>query len=217
MQRYQDFVAAEGDTFDAFTLNLSWTSDTRDSAILPTTGMRQSVSGEVAIPGGDLQYYKVRYNVSWFHPITNSWVFALKAKLGYGDSYGGTSELPFFKNFYAGGIRNVRGYEANTLGIKENERALGGNFLVTGGAEVIFPIPFVKKVLRSVRLSAFIDVGNVFDVNEDFDSDLLRYSAGVSAIWLSPFGALSFSVAEPFNEQPGDFTETFQFSLGTTF
>ncbi len=217
VQRYKDFVAAEGDSFDAFTLDLSWSSDSRDSAVLPTTGMRQSLSAEVAIPGGDLQYYKIRYSNSWFHPLGKSLVFALKTKLGYGDSYGDTTELPFFKNFYAGGIRNVRGYEANTLGIKENERALGGNFLVTGGAEVIFPIPFVKKALRSFRLSAFVDVGNVFDVNEDFDTDLLRYSAGLSAIWLSPFGAMSFSVAEPFNEQPGDFTETVQFSLGTTF
>lgn len=217
VQKYKDFVASEGDRFDAFTIDLAWTSDTRDSAILPTKGMRQAISAEIAVPGGDLQYYKIRYNTSWFHPIGNSLVFALKTKLGYGDSYGSTTEFPFFQNFYAGGIRNVRGYEANTLGVKENERALGGNLLVSGGAELIFPIPFVKKALRSFRLSAFVDVGNVFDVDEDFDSDLLRYSAGLSAIWLSPFGALSFSVAEPFNEQPGDFTETFQFSLGTTF
>lgn len=217
VQRYKDFVAAEGDSFDAFTLNLGWTSDSRDSAILPTKGMRQSISAEVAIPGGDLQYYKVRYSNKWFHPLSKTLVFALKANLGYGDSYGDTSELPFFQNFYAGGIRSVRGYEANTLGVKENERALGGNLLVTGGAEVIFPIPFVKKALRSFRLSAFVDVGNVFDVDEDFDTDSLRYSAGLSAIWLSPFGAMSFSVAEPFNDQPGDFTETVQFSLGTTF
>ena len=114
-------------------------------------------------------------------------------------------------------MRSVRGFQSNTLGIKEDGQALGGNFLVTGGAEIIFPVPFMKKTLKSFRLSAFTDFGNVYDVNEDFDTGLLRYSAGLSAIWISPFGAMSFSVAAPFNEQEGDTTEAFQFSLGSTF
>jgi outer membrane protein insertion porin family len=89
--------------------------------------------------------------------------------------------------------------------------------LVAGGAEVIFPIPFLKKTLKSFRLSTFVDVGNVYDISEDFDAGMLRYSAGLSAIWISPFGAMSFSLAQPFNDQSGDETETFQFSLGSTF
>ena len=88
---------------------------------------------------------------------------------------------------------------------------------MAGGAEVIFPVPFLKKALKSFRLSAFADVGNVYDANEDFETDLLRYSAGLSAIWISPFGAMSVSIAQPFNEQQDDTTESFQFSLGSTF
>ncbi len=114
-------------------------------------------------------------------------------------------------------MRSVRGFQSNTLGVKDNGEALGGNFLITGGAEIIFPVPFMKKTLKSFRLSAFTDIGNVYDVNEDFDAGLLRYSAGLSAIWISPFGAMSFSVAQPFNEQEDDTTEAFQFSLGSTF
>ena len=149
--------------------------------------------------------------------MTKSLTLALHGNLGYGDAYGDTEELPFFQNFYAGGIRSVRGFKANTLGVKEDDQSLGGNLLVTGGAEIIFPLPFMKKMLKSVRLSAFTDIGNVYAVDEDFDASLLRYSAGLSAIWISPFGAMSFSVAQPFNEQTDDETETFQFSLGSTF
>ena len=128
----------------------------------------------------------------------------------------------FFENFYAGGIRSVRGYQANTLGVREftpsgEDQPIGGNMLITGGAEVIFPIPFFKKTLRSVRLSTFIDFGNVYDVDQSFDASLLRYSTGVSAIWISPFGAMSFSIAAPLNAQSGDEKEAFQFSLGSTF
>ncbi|MBE9532724.1 MAG: outer membrane protein assembly factor BamA, partial [Proteobacteria bacterium] len=217
IKSYQEFVDQEGDSFDTWTLSLSWSSDSRDNAVMPSRGMSQSLSAEVATPGGSLQYYKLRYKNNWYHPMTESLTMALHGNLGYGDAYGDTENLPFFKNFYAGGIRSVRGYKSNTLGVKEDDQSLGGNFLVTGGAEIIFPVPFLKKKLRSVRLSAFADVGNVFDKDQDFETDLLRYSAGLSAIWISPFGAMSFSYAQPFNEQADDEIENFQFSLGSTF
>ncbi|MFT7413775.1 MAG: outer membrane protein insertion porin family [Methylophagaceae bacterium] len=217
IQRYQDFVNKEGNEFDTWSLTLGWSNDTRDNATLPTSGMNQSLSAEVSVPVGSLQYYKLRYKNDWYHPISDSLTLALGGNLGYADAYGDTEELPFFQNFYAGGIRSVRGFQTNTLGVKENGEALGGNLLVTGGAEIIFPVPFMKKSLKSIRLSAFTDFGNVYDVNEDFDANLLRYSAGLSAIWISPFGAMSFSMAAPFNEQEDDTTESFQFSLGSTF
>jgi len=214
---YCEFVDAEGDSFNTFTVSLGWSSDSRDSSVLPTRGTSQSLTADVAVPGGSLQYYKVKYKHDWYTPITPSITLSLGGNVGYADGYGDTSTLPFFKNFYAGGIRSVRGFQSNTLGVKDEGQALGGNFLVAGGAEVIFPLPFLKKTLRSVRLSVFTDVGNVYADNQDFETDLLRYSAGVSAIWISPFGAMTVSLAEPFNEQDDDETESFQFSLGSTF
>lgn len=219
IQRYNDFIEREGDSFDAFPVTVSWTSDTRNNALLPTRGMNQSISAEVAVPIGDLEYYKLRYRANWYRPITDTYTFALRTDLGYGDAYGGTDVFPFFQNFYAGGIRSVRGFRANTLGLRDpsQDLPLGGNMMVTGGAEVIFPLPFMRKTLRSFRLSTFVDAGNVYDVDQSFDAGELRYSAGLSAIWVSPFGAMSFSIAQPFNKQSGDETEVFQFSLGSTF
>jgi outer membrane protein insertion porin family len=214
---YAEFIDKEGENFDTLSLTLGWSSDTRDSAILPTRGMSQSLSLEVATPLTTLQYYKVRYKNNWYRPITEDLTLALSGDLGYGDVYGDMESFPFFRNFYAGGIRSVRGYQANTLGIKENDEPIGGNLLVVGGVELIFPVPFMKKTLKSFRLSAFADVGNVYNEEEDFDASLLRYSTGVSAIWISPFGAMTVSFAKPFNEQPDDETEAFQFSLGSTF
>ncbi|HCD03988.1 MULTISPECIES: outer membrane protein assembly factor BamA [unclassified Methylophaga] len=215
--RYDDFIEKEGDSFHAFPVTIGWSSDTRNNAILPTRGMSQSVSAEVATPIGDLQYYKLRYRNNWYTPLNDTFTFALRTDLGYGKAYGDSEQFPFFQNFYAGGIRSVRGFRANTLGVREADRPLGGNLMVTGGAEIIFPIPFMKKALRSFRLSTFVDVGNVYDVDQSFEADLLRYSTGLSAIWISPFGAMSFSIAAPLRDQPDDETEVFQFSLGSTF
>ncbi|MBL1320832.1 MAG: outer membrane protein assembly factor BamA [Methylophaga sp.] len=216
---YSDFVAEEGDSFDTWTVTLSWSSDTRDNSILPTRGTSQSLSAEVAVPIGSLQYYKVRYRHKWFHPVTDSLTFSMRGNLGYGDVYGKTEIYPFFQNFYAGGIRSVRGFQANTLGVQEDGQTLGGNLLVTGGAELIFPIPFIKKKLKSFRLSTFVDVGNVFSEDQGFgfDAGELRYSAGLSAVWISPFGAMTVSIAQPLNDESEDTVENFQFSLGSTF
>jgi outer membrane protein insertion porin family len=218
IEEYQDFVDREGDKYDTFSISVGWSNDTRDNAVLPTRGMSQSLTASVATPIGSLEYYKLRYKNKWYTPVTDSLTLALRGELGYGDAYGETDEFPFFENFYAGGMRNVRGYQANTLGVKSPDGdALGGNLLTTGSAELIFPVPFMKKQLKSFRLTAFADVGNVYHVDEDFDAGLLRYSTGVSAIWISPFGAMSVALAKPFNEQDDDETETFQFQLGSTF
>ncbi len=217
VNRYEEYIEREGDTFDTVTLNLGWSSDNRDNALLPTSGISQSLNAEVAVPGPSLQFYKLRYKANAYRPISDSLTFALRGEFGYGDAYGDTEEYPFFQNFYAGGIRSVRGFQANTLGVREDDEPLGGNLMVTGGAEIIFPVPFMEKSLKSFRLSAFTDFGNVYDVDQDFDAGLLRYSAGLSAIWISPFGAMSFSIAAPLKKEDGDETEAFQFSLGSTF
>jgi len=219
VSRYNDFVAREGDQYDTFSVTLGWSSNTRNHPVLPTRGKLQRLSGSVAVPGGSLQYYKLNYEDRRYQPLTEKLTLAYGGRIGYGGAYGSTEDFPFFQNFYAGGQRSVRGFKDNTLGIKDEitEQSLGGNFLVTAGTELIFPIPFMKKPLKSIRFSGFVDVGNVYDENENFDAGLLRYSAGLSAIWISPFGPVSVSLSQPFNEQDDDETEVFQFAVGSSF
>ena len=217
ISRYNDFVATEGDEYDTFSAVLSWTNNTRNNPVLPTRGKLQRLSTMVTLPGGSLQYYKLNYEDRRYQPLTEDLTLAYGGKIAYGDAYGSTESYPFFQNFYAGGQKSVRGFKSNTIGLKENNESLGGNFLVNAGTEIIFPVPFVKKKIRSFRLSGFIDVGNVYHEDENFDAGLLRYSAGLSAIWVSPFGPISISFARPFNEQKDDETEAFQFAVGSTF
>ncbi len=213
-----DFLEDLGsDEFDVLRLSGSFAYDTRNKALLPDRGMFHQVRAQLAIPGADLQYYKLDYDARWFYPVTEEYVLVLQGQVGYGDGYGDTDELPFFENFYAGGPRTVRGYEENTLGPRdENGRALGGNFLVVANAELILPVPFVDE-LKSVRLTAFVDAGNVYGPDEDIDPGEIRLSAGLSGLWVSPFGVLTVSIAQPFNDEDGDDTQPFQFTFGTSF
>jgi outer membrane protein insertion porin family len=216
-EQVRDFVDREGDEFNTVRLSGSFAYDTRNKAILPDRGTLHRIRTEVAVPGGDLEYYKVDYDARWFYPVTSKYTLALQGRVGYGDSYGDTEVFPFFENFYAGGPRSVRGFEDNTLGPKDSRGdALGGNLLVVGNAEVILPVPFLQDI-ESLRISGFVDAGNVYGVDEDFDAGTIRYSAGLSGLWLSPFGVLTVSVAQPFNTQDGDSEQPFQFTFGTSF
>lgn len=211
------FLAIEGSDFNIVRFNVGYSYDTRNSTLFPTEGMLQAIRGEIAAPLGDLNFYKIDYDSRYFFDLGRDFVLLLKGRVGYGDSYGDTFELPFFENFYAGGPRTVRGFEEFSLGPQDVfDRALGGDFMLVGNAEVILPFPFLEE-LKSVRVTAFYDIGNVFGAQEDFEADKLRMSAGLSGIWLSPFGMLSISIAQPFRDQPGDEIQKFQFTFGTNF
>jgi outer membrane protein insertion porin family len=216
-QQFEEFVNSEGSNFDIFNVNFGWSRDRRDNALLPTSGGYQNIFGKFSVPIGSLQFYEFGYRQSWYHPLTKSLVLMLNGDVAYGNVYGSTKRFPFFENFYAGGIHSVRGFKANTLGPKAaNGTALGGNFKVVGNIEVFFPVPFAEE-FKSVRLSTFIDAGNIYGVDQSITLGELRYSAGVSAVWLSPFGTLQFSVAKALNVQPNDIPQVFQFSMGTSF
>jgi outer membrane protein insertion porin family len=213
----QDFIAENDDNFDVLRLSGSFAYDTRNKALLPDKGTLHRIRAEVASPIGDLSYFKLDYDTRWFFPLFEGYTLLFSGNVGYGDSYGDTSELPFFENFFAGGPRSVRGYKENTLGPRDSTgRAIGGNFKLIGNAELILPIPFLSDV-ESVRITGFVDMGNVFAEDEAIDVGDLRFSTGLSGIWLSPFGVLSVSLAAPFNDKDEDETQAFQFTFGTSF
>ena len=147
-------------------------------------------------------------------------VASVNAEIGYGDSYGDTTKLPFFENFYAGGPGSIRGYAARSIGPRDSlGDPIGGNAMFAGNLELLFPPPFMKKGEETVRLATFFDFGTVVDTSETdiFEPDELRYSVGIGASWLSPVGALTVSYALPLKTDSQDEKEEFQFSFGQTF
>ncbi len=218
----RNFVALEGKSFLNYIAKVAWSSDSRDRSIFPTKGGLQSVSAFITTPGSDLTYYKANYFHQHFFPIANNLTLAAKMDLGYGDGYGKTDDLPFYDNYFTGGPKSVRGFKGYSLGPRElagDRDPLGGNLKVVGSLELLFPAPF-RFASDSMRLGAFVDMGNVFDTNSkiyDFDAGEFRYSAGVSLQWMSPMGALGVSLAAPINDDSDDDTEVFQFTFGNTF
>lgn len=221
-----------GDTYDVFSLLLNYTFDTRDRTVFATDGVVSRLSLEAAIPGSDWEYYKLGYRFEFFQPITSRYTFSTNVRINYGDGYGDFERLPFFQRYFAGGVRNLRGYRTGSLGIGNRElgteggaltegrdefgNARGGDLRTLGTTEIIFPPPFVEEP-GTTRFSIFADYGNVFPTHEQFDFDDFRASYGVAFVWLSPVGPLTFSYALPYNERSNDRTRRFDFTIGTIF
>lgn len=202
-------------------LTAGWKYDTKDSAINPTRGAYQSLSFEVS-PGGDIKYYKATYQYQRFVSVTKDWVLMLNGELGYADGLGGQA-MPFYKNFYAGGPSSVRGYEAASLGPYEIDSDgdivhLGGTERVVFNAELSVPVPGFGAD-KSLKFGPFFDAGQVFgDSGGDvYDGGSVRMSVGLAATWISPFGPLKFSLAQPLNDENDDKLQRFQFQMGQTF
>lgn len=223
--RYVNYVNQFGDSPHAVAATLGWSRDSRDNALAPTRGTYQRLSGEVTMPVMDLRYYRLNYQLQHYQPITRDLTLSFNTEVGYGDSFGGKA-YPFFKNFYAGGIGSVRGYENSSLGPRDltDDEATGGNIAFNFSAELLMPLPGAD---RTLRWFAFFDGGWVWGdtydargmlvdkANVDFSE--LRYSAGVGVAWISPLGPLKFSIATPIGDKEGDKTERFQFQIGTGF
>jgi len=238
-----EYLDVNGSKSLNYKLNLGWRSSTLNRGVFPTRGRAQNLSMEVAVPGSDLTFYKIVYDGQMYLPITRSWTLRLRTEVGYGDGYGSTDLIPFFEHFYAGGFGSIRGFRNSTLGprttpptedadgnpippgfFRPEGDPYGGNLLVEAGAEIIFPMPFIKDG-RQFRPVVFVDAGNVFQTQcfdfsvncFDFDVDEFRYSVGASLTWLAGLGPMTFSYAFVFNDSPVDRVEQFQFELGRTF
>ncbi|MFA5627898.1 MAG: outer membrane protein assembly factor BamA [Thiohalomonadaceae bacterium] len=221
-QLIQDFVTDNGDTSNAYKLELSWVHDTRNRYLFPSSGQQIVLGAEIATPIGDLQFYKLNYRHKMYIPFSESVILSAGGELAYGHSYGKTKGvLPPFERYYSGGTSSVRGYKSSSLGspvTKDvNGDPMGGNSKVVGNLELILPGPFGENS-DSIRLGIFLDGGNVYDLSkEKFNLGELRYSTGATLYWMTPVGALTFTIANALNSKPGDRVESFQFNLGTLY
>jgi len=216
-QLYSQFQESYGNQFKTITVTGTWTFDSRNRAIFADSGFQTIVNSDVTLPGGDLQYFKLSLRQQVFLPIIKNWTIHLDGTAAFSQGYGSSGNIvPFYDYYYAGGAQSVRGFRVNSLGPKEDNASLGGPKKAIGVAELLFPNPFSPDS-NSVRLSAFIDAGNIWGEGETVKVADLRSAYGFGFTWMAPIGALKFSWGWPLRTQPGDRTERFQFSIGAPY
>ncbi len=210
---------------------IGWSRDDRDSALTPTRGRLQSANLEVGV-GSALRYVKSQYQYQQFFPLSKQYTLAVNGELGYARALG-DSTYPIFKNFYAGGLGSIRGFEQNSLGPRDSVTggSLGGTRKAIFNAELSTPFPGAGND-RTLRLYGFFDAGNVFAERGASLTDAqwkaqnrIRASAGIGISWISPLGPLRLAYALPIRYQKLDETNNIaadrmqrvQFQIGTAF
>ncbi len=199
--------------------NVGINRDTRNRTIFPSEGTYNGLTLSGTIPGSDDEFYKLHYKHQSFFPFDDdeNFVLAFRGDAMAGWGYGDTKNLPFYENYFAGGLRTVRGYRTNSLGPRfSNGDTRGGAFRYNATAEVVMKVPGFEDN-NNLRWSVFMDAGNVHSKPNDVKFDDVRYSAGVSMVWLSPLGPLAFSYAHPMGSKTGDRKQKFQFSIGLPY
>lgn len=226
-----DFVDQHPSPYNQFKGIASWQYSTLDRSMAPTSGFSELLGGELGVPvvSDSLSYYKLTAETKYFYPLGYGFIINPNASVAYGNGYGNVDTLPFYSNWYAGGIETLPGYAPNSLGPQnpyQSGAALGGNLRLLGGVNFIFP-NFTEKV----RTAVFLDAGNVFQTvhtcdngcngsapvyYEDVELRNIRMSSGLMVIWYSPMGPLQFSLAEAINSKSMDQKELFGFSFGAS-
>ncbi len=212
---YQDYANQFGFKTTSIPLTVGWSRDSRDSALVPTSGRYQRLYGDWGV-AGDVKFVRTNYQIQQYVPLNKQFTVALNGELGWGK---GLSGQPFsiFKNYYSGGLGSVRGFEQGSLGPRDAAGlSIGGPKKLTLNAELITPFPGAGND-RTLRMYGFVDAGNVFAEKDQYRVSDLRVSTGIGVAWVSPLGPLRLAFAFPLRKQAGDKIERLQFQIGTSF
>lgn len=219
-QTVSNFVNTYGSRYNELQMTAGWTFNDFDRAIMPTDGLLSNLSGELngKLNNSSLNYFKLLYNMRYYKPIAKSgFIFNANMQLGYGNGIGSTKQLPFFENFYAGGLGTVPGVDPNSLGPVDPRfpsQAIGGNVMTTAQLNLIFP----SFISDTVRTAWEVAGGNVFANRFQLTGKQgFRYSTGLIVSWITPFGpSVEFGLTKLLNKYPGDQPTAFNFTMNAT-
>ncbi|CDY79748.1 Outer membrane protein assembly factor YaeT precursor [Caballeronia glathei] len=218
---YLAYVKEFGRVVNNIPLTVGWSRDNRDSALVPSRGYYTQTNAEYGTPLGNTTYIKVDAQAQYYYSFARGFVLGFNLQGGYGKGLDGQT-YPIFKNYFAGGIGSVRGYEPSSLGPRDATTGdpIGGSRMAVGNIELTFPLPGTGYD-RTLRVFTFFDGGNVWgdpgQGGTTTGANGLRYGYGVGLAWISPIGPLKLSLGFPLQKHEGDQYQKFQFQIGTAF
>lgn len=213
-----EFVVRNGSNFFTWDFRTGLARDTRNRTIFATRGSLQRLNIDITLPGSDLEFFTAFYRHIQYIPLGKWFNIEFSGSIGYAEGIG-SSDVPPYERFFAGGTSSVRGYRDGTLGPRDTPffNPFGGTLRTVAQTELILPSP-LESNNKSTRFSLFYDIGNTFDEPQDFEFDELRSSVGIAFEWFTPFlGLLQLSYAFPLEDQVGDELDRFQINFGRGF
>jgi outer membrane protein insertion porin family len=200
----------------------SFVHNTVDNPIFPNTGKRLTAAIDLAMLGGNTQFYKPTLEALKFWRHTTRTSFGVRGQFQFIAPVGQTDTLPIFEKLFLGGEYSVRGFDIRSIGPSDpfTGLVLGGNKSFLFNAEYMF------SIVSQVRLIAFYDAGQVADDREPFAIDKFRTSTGAEVRFFMPVLNVPFRLIFAANPQREGVLDNnlrpakkfvFRFAVGTTF
>jgi outer membrane protein insertion porin family len=179
----------------------------------PTKGDRESIALENGggILGGDVDFWKITGNASWYHPFVWDTTVMFHGRAGAMDSYSG-KKLLITEKYMVGGLKSIRGFEYGYAGPRDvNGDPIGAKNELVFNAELIFPL-YKEIGLKGV---VFFDAGKGFDSWGDIGE--IRTAAGAGVRWLSPMGPIRLEWGYNLNKKDNEKQSVMEFTIGQFF
>ena len=183
--------------------------DSRDNVFNPSEGSLNSFEIQLAGLGGDNRYYRAIGNTTWYFALPAEMTGFVRGRFGFGDGFG-DNVLPASERFFLGGVTTIRGFEFRDIGPEDDAgNPLGG----TSFAQ--FNIEIGRSLGTVLRVVAFVDAGNVYGADNDFDIGNVRRSAGLGVRIVTPIGPIRLDYGFKLDKRPGESSGRLGFLLGT--
>lgn len=207
----------EGDAIDSV-IGQTLVYDKRDNIMKPREGYYLSFGNDVSGLGGDDKYLKFDAKAYKFYTLNDYYTFKFFVNGGYVTGYG-DEDVRLSQRYFLGG-NTMRGFESGGISArdKKTKDALGGNWMLWGGAELTFPMGLDELGIRG---RTFVDIGttgkpdNIDMADVDY-SDSPRVSVGFGFEWTSPMGKIDIDFGFPIVKEDYDETEVFRLNFGTS-
>ena len=161
---YDSLLIGQGGSRSISKLVPSFVHNTVDNPIFPNEGKRLTASVDLAMLGGNTQFYKPRAEAIWFKRHTSRTSFGLRGQVEYISPVGNTTSLPIFERLFLGGEYSIRGFDIRSVG-----PTVPGSLVVLGGNKsLLFNAEYLFSIVSQVRIVAFFDAGQVRDFGQSF-------------------------------------------------
>jgi outer membrane protein insertion porin family len=196
--------------------------NTVDNPIFPNTGQRLTAAIDLAMLGGNTQFYKPRIEGIRFWRHTSRTSFGIRGQYEFIAPVGDTKVLPIFERLFLGGEYSVRGFDIRSIGPADPFTGL----VIGGNKSLLFNAEYMFTIVPQVRVIAFYDAGQVANDGQSFALDLFRTSTGAEVRFFMPVLNVPFRLIFAANPQRQGVLDNnlrpakpfvFRFAVGSTF
>src|SRR5262245_62144634 len=210
-----------------FGLGIDWNGT--DDLVNPTRGEIGRFSVEPVGLGGDVHLLRLIGEGRLYVPLIEGFGTAARLRIGSEEPIDGSSQIPIFERFYAGGIGSVRGYSRRRVGplasslltlaqcnargknFVDCDEPVGGRSLIELSAELRHP------VTKTIDIAGFVDAGQVDRLSWRVPIDDMQYGIGLGARYHSVIGPVRVDLGFPLNRRGDDATWQVYLAVGDTF